>query len=641
MRAKRMAGVLATLGLMMTSPPALAADRPPQRPNVLLIVADDLGFSDLGAFGGEIHTPNLDALARHGVRFTNFHTAPTCSPSRAMLLTGIDNHEVGLGTMAEQIGPAQRGKPGYEGYLNDRIETVAERLQASGYTTLMTGKWHLGLEETQSPAARGFDKSMALLQALQNHYGANQGEAWRAAHQESTFRENGQLTVYPKGRFSADYYTDRMLEFLKAAPREKPFFAYMAFTEPHFPLQAPLEDIAKYKGVYDDGPEALRDRRVAQLKALGLVPKNVVAHELVDVPAWSSLSPEDKARQTRVMEVYAAMVDRLDQNVGRLIKALKASGQYDNTMIIFMSDNGPEGGHTEGPGSFGGEAAKALKINDSLDNVGAADSWAAYGPGWAQASSAPSWMYKQYVTEGGVRNVAFVSGPHVTPGRVTDAFLHITDVTPTVLELAKTPASTTFHGHAVLPVEGRSMLPVLEGKTPAIHGADELIGSELFFERSMRQGDWKAIWLSRDANGQIARRPGPDAAWELYNLRQDPGERINLAPQEPERLKRLATAWTDYATRVGVVLPGKAAAPAVRHGPPIPAAGPLSVEKTPVSVLMANPAAREILIKALPPVERLLGRIKDMSLVEVSANAPQLLDDAKLRAIQVELDALK
>jgi arylsulfatase len=529
------------------------------RPNFLVIVADDLGFSDIGALGGEIETPNLDALAERGVRLTGYHTAPTCSPTRSMLLTGADNHKVGLGTMNEAIGPLQRGQPGYEGYLNDQAAPLPERLVDAGYQTLMVGKWHLGLTEDRSPAARGFQRSFALLQGLQNHFGANQNDAWAAAGEKSTFREGRTLVTYPEGVYTADYYAERMSGFLKEAKRDEPFFAYLAFDVPHWPLQAPPELIAKYKGRYDAGPEALRDARIRKEKALGLVPANLEPPPLTGVRPWASLTAAERQVEARKMEVYAAMVDSLDQNVGKVLHVLKEAGELDDTIILFVSDNGPEGSVIEGPtGKSDGitpraEAIAALKLDNSLENLGAANSYFGYGPAWAQAASAPGRGVKGYTTEGGIRTAALIAGPGIERGRISDAFLHVKDIAPTVLDYAGAPASDTFRGRKVLPIEGHSWRPVLEGRSRQARSADEPVGWELFFRRALRQGDWKIVYQP-SAPGYRPQAVA-DGTWALYNLASDPGETRDLAAQEPEQLKKLVAAWDAYAKDAGVIIP--------------------------------------------------------------------------------------
>ncbi len=550
-----------------TVPPP-AATTTAQRPNILLIVADDLGWSDLGAFGGNIDTPNLDKLALAGVRFTGFHTAPTCSPTRAMLMSGVDNHEAGLGTMAEMLSPNEAGHPGYEGYLNDRVASIAELMQQGGYHTLMAGKWHLGLTEDRSPAARGFDRSFALLQGLGNHFGADQNRAW-ADVEQAKYRQDRKEVPFPKGAYSTDLFADKLIGFLgEPASTQKPFFAYLAFSAPHWPLQAPDADIAKYKGRFDAGPEALRAARLDRQKQLGLVPATVVAHPLVGVPAWSSLTPEQRAIEARKMEVYAAMVDRLDRNVGRVIDALRASGQLDNTLILFTADNGPEGNAIAAPKEVTDPAAiRKLGIDNSLANIGRGNSYVGYGFAWAQAGSAPSWLVKGYTTEGGTRTVTFASGKGVagnggSGGRVSSALLHVTDIAPTVLAEAGLKQPATYKGHAILPFEGRDLSQLLAGTVDTVRTPDDLTAWELFDGRAIRQGDWKAVYLA-PAGSRYLKEKG-DGRWHLFDLAKDPGETTDLADREPARLAALTAGWNRYAAAKGVVSP---AAPVVQKSP--------------------------------------------------------------------------
>jgi arylsulfatase A-like enzyme len=555
------------------------------RSNVLLIVADDLGFSDLGAFGGEIDTPNLDRLALAGVRLTDFHTAPTCSPTRAMLLSGADNHVAGLGTMAEALTPLQRGQRGYEGYMNRRVASVAELLHDAGYFTAQAGKWHLGLEADQSPAARGFERSYTLLQGVHNHFGMDQGEKWRALGLHSTYRENGGLVHYPEGRYSADVFTDHMLDYLDEARHSgRPFFAYMTFSEPHWPLQAPSELIAKYRGRYDDGPEALRARRLQRLEALGLVARDVVPHALVEVQPWSSLTPQERADAARRMQVYAAMVDRLDQNVGRLIERLRANGQLDDTLIVFLSDNGAEGSNRDVPlgGISGGRPVApltvgemaSLGIDNSLDNLGSATSYIGYGPGWAQAATAPRNRYKGLTTEGGINTSAFIFGPGVRGGRIVRSFTHVMDITPTLLQLAGVMHPDAYQGHPVSPIEGHSWVNMLADRGDAVWPTDQPVGWELFFRRAVRVGDWKAVYESKDATLAASSEP---SRWWLYDVARDPGETVDLSAAEPARLAQLTRAWDAYAQRVGVVLPPPEP-PRASALPPAPRAYGLSAD---------------------------------------------------------------
>lgn len=528
--------------------PAVAQEATPQqaRPNFLVIVADDLGWSDLGAFGGEISTPNLDRLALSGLRLAGFHTAPTCSPTRAMLMSGTDNHRAGLGTMAEAIVPNQQGKPGYEGYLRADVAALPERLQAAGYRTLLSGKWHLGLRPEQDPHARGFEHSFALLQGAHNHFGF--GLAQDPA-KGSTYTENGRVvSSLPTDFYSSDYFATKLISQLQASREgdggKRPFFAYLAFTAPHWPLQAPAADVAKYRGRFDQGFEVLRQQRLKRQQELGLVaPGTVAATPTLPSGDWNSLNPEQRQTAARDMEVYAAMVDRLDQNVGRVIEELRRSGELDNTVIVFLADNGAEG---LDPATTGARmlAPRLARADNSLDNRGNANSYVVYGPGWAQAATAPSWKIKGYATEGGTRAVSFVSWKGLAqPGGVSKAFLSVSDIAPTLLELAGAPSSgDSFAGKTVRPITGRSWVPYLTGRAGHVYGPQDAFGSELFGSRALRQGDWKITDIG-------------DGQWRLFNIAGDPGETNDLASAQPERLKQLVAAWDAYARDVGVILP--------------------------------------------------------------------------------------
>ena len=542
---------VAALLVTLTASAAPSQDRQPRsqprRPNILLIVADDLGYADLGSFGGEIRTPHIDALVAHAVRFTHFYTAPTCSPTRAMLLSGKDNHEVGLGTMAEQILPQQRGKPGYEGYLTRDTATLAEVLEHAGYETMMAGKWHLGLDDAHSPRARGFEHSFALLQGAHNHFGDDQGPDYAAAHGGATYREDGRITAYPTGRFSGDYFTDRMIGYLERRDSDRPFFAYLAYTEPHWPMQAPAEDIARYRGRYDAGPAEIRNERIARMKAMGLLP-TAFQPAPIEFADWKALAPEKRAIEARKMEIYAAMVDRLDQNVGRLVAALEAQGLLDNTLIVFMSDNGPDGMSLDRPINITdpGQPIHAA-FDNSLDNLGRGNSFVSYGPEWAKVSAVPLRGLKASTTEGGIRTPAFIAGPGISRGRTSAAVTDVLDIFPTLLDLSGVSRA------AAPGIEGMSWVPLLRQPDVSVRGDTSSLDWELFFQRAVRRGRWKAVYLPNVLKvlGGSAAQAHPD--WELYDVVADPGETRNLAAAHPQELKTLVAQWEHYAKRVGVV----------------------------------------------------------------------------------------
>jgi arylsulfatase A-like enzyme len=519
------------------------------RPNFLVIVADDLGFSDIGAFGSEISTPNLDRLAYAGIRLTDFHSAPACSPTRSMLLTGTDHHIAGIGTMLEVTPPGFQGPPGYEGYLNDRVVALPELLRDAGYLTLMAGKWHLGNTIDRAPWARGFDRSFALLPAGASHYANVPGDFLSAM---SRYTEDDQFVTVDDDFYSSDFYADTLLRYFRErTDDDQPFFAYLPFQAPHWPLQAPAETIAKYRGRYDDGPDALRETRLAALKRLGLCPPDVVAHPVVadGEPEWSDLTAEEQALSARTMEVYAAMVDRMDYNIGKVVDYLTETGELDNTVVIFLSDNGAEGAIVEAMPILGGLIAAEIEKHwdNSLDNAGAANSFIWYGPRWAQAATAPSRLHKAFTTEGGIRVVGLVSWPGFDRRQqIGTAFSTVMDIAPTVLELAGiTHPGTEYRGREVAPIRGRSLLPYLSGDAESVHDEATATGWELFGRRAIRQGDWKAIHLPE---------PYGPGAWQLYDLSADPGEIDDLAASHPDKLAELLVLWDRYVEDTGVLL---------------------------------------------------------------------------------------
>ena len=527
------------------------------RPNVLLIVVDDLAFNDLGLFGSEIRTPNIDALAREGVFLTNFHVAPNCSPTRAMLFSGTDSHNAGLGNMAEDLSPNQKGNPGYEGYLNFQVAALSELFLDAGYNTYMTGKWHLGLTEETSPAARGFEKSYIILQggggAFANMLplvGPGKALYWQ---------DDVKLEELPEGFYSTEFYTELMMEYINGDLDDgKPFFAYLSYTSPHWPLQAPQESIARYKGVYDAGYDALLSQRLQNLKDLGLVAADVEPFpRLLDEKPWDELSAEEQRYQAKIMEIYAAMVDDVDIYIGRLIDNLKEIGEYDNTIIFFMSDNGPEGHALQKTFPEAAEWTKQC-CDNSYENIGNADSYVWLGPNWGQAGNTPLRMFKGYPSQGGVRAPAFFHYPRAMQvAAMNDSITTVKDVMPTLLELAgvEHPGAGMFQGREVLAMQGRSVVPVLTGERDTIRAPGDYMGWELFGKQAIRQGDWKIINIpsipSRDVRLPVL-KPGQ---WQLYNLAEDPAEMNDLADSNPEKLRELLALWEQYTTENNYIYP--------------------------------------------------------------------------------------
>ena len=536
---------LAAFGVLLTAA-ATAVDAAPgaSRPNLLLIVADDLGYTDLGVTGGEIRTPHLDALARSGLLLTSFLVSPACSPTRAMLLTGVDTHPAGLGTMAGEADANQKDQPGYEGSLSDRVVSVATLLKGVGYHTYVAGKWHLGMEDRLGPRARGFERSFVLLPGGASHF-ADAAPLTQGA-EPAPYREDGRAVTLPAGFYSTSHFTDKLIEYLRGGLADgRPFFAYAAYTSPHWPLQVPDAELERYRGVYDQGYDVLRARRFAHAQRLGIVPAGATEPGRTRFArAWQELVPDEKLRQARAMEIYAAMVENLDHHVGRLLQFLKDAGQYENTLVLFFSDNGAEGNPIDRLRTNAAWIPK--RFDNSLGNLGRLNSYAWTGPGWSQAAT-PFRLWKGFPTEGGVRVPAIVRFGAGARRGVASVPVSVKDVVPTLLELAgaRHPGAT-HEGRPVTPLEGRSLVPFLERESETVHGADFTMGFELFGRRALRQGDWKIVWLYP---------PYGPGRWELFDLARDPTESHDLAAAEPERLAGLIRAWDAYAARNKVVLP--------------------------------------------------------------------------------------
>ncbi len=515
------------------------------RPNILLVMVDDMGWTDLGSYGSEIDTANLDALASSGVKFTDFHVSVSCSPTRSMLLSGTDNHVAGLGNMGEMLRPNQRGKPGYEGYLNDRVVTLAEVLRSSGYHTYMAGKWHLGHDADQYPAARGFERSFSMLFGGASYWSDMFGML--AVHEEvAEYVEDDQLLEELPGDFYATRsFTDYLIDSIRTNHDDgKPFLAYLAFTAPHDPMHVPEPWLSKYRGQYDDGYQALKARRAARAQQLGLVADGSFLPEPHPMlSSWDSLSDDQQALESRGMETYAGLVENMDYHYGRVIDYLKDIGEYENTIIIFLSDNGPNPWSSEDyPGNEGSEWFG--QFDNSIDNIGHPMSHYAYGMGWGSASAGPLDLFKMTVGEGGIRAPLLIAGPGIESSRQVDAFAYVWDIMPTILEYAGVAYPEEFEGRQIEALRGRALQPLLDGSGNQIYGDDEFISGEMQNGKWIRQGNYKAVSVAPPyGNGQ----------WHLYDLANDPGETNDLADTEPGKLAALQTAWQEYADDVGVV----------------------------------------------------------------------------------------
>ena len=529
------------LWLMALGMTAHAAN-PKAPPNIIVLVADDWGFTDLGAYGSEIATPHMDALAKQGVKFSNFHTASVCSPTRAMLLTGVDNHRNGVGNMPETTPAAHEGKPGYEGVLNDRVVTLASLLRDRGYHTSITGKWHLGKTPSTLPGRRGFERSFIQADSGSDNW---ENRTYMMLYDKAYWFEQDKEVRLPKDFYSSTLFVDKALDFIDAGRAEgKPFFSYIGFQANHIPLQAPKAFVDKYQGRYDAGWTVLRQERHARAVALGLVPKDSAMVTLASTLDWNALSAEDKREQAKHMEVYAAMAEAMDHEIGRLVAHLKARGQFDNTVFVFLSDNGSD------PADPLNIAASRAYVRMNYDTHapmrGGKGTFSANGPSWASATVAPLQGYKYFAGEGGLRVPLVISGiPGMAKDQLSVAFTHVTDIVPTLLDAVGIPNHQgRYQGKAVEPLIGRSMLPMLLGQSTTVHSADQAIGYELAGSAALFKGDYKLV-------KNIA--PLGDGQWRLYHLLSDPGEVHDLAASQPERFQVMLADYEAYAQANGVL----------------------------------------------------------------------------------------
>ncbi|GGH85892.1 arylsulfatase [Pullulanibacillus pueri] len=503
------------------------------KPNILLILTDDLGYSDLGCFGGEIRTPNLDQLGMEGLRFTQFYNSARCCPSRASLLTGLYPHQTGVGEMT-----GDDDLPGYRGFLNDQCVTLAEVLGQAGYHTYLSGKWHVGKKD---PIKRGFDEFYGMLGGF--------GSFW---DEELYVRlpKGRPQRHYEQGEFYAtDAITDHALDFIEDSRQDdQPFFLYLAYNAPHFPLQAPKEEIAKYEKLYEKGWDHIREDRLDRMKQLKIIEEDILLPPRSEYwnrdrdlsgtnPAWETIDPDRKKDLTRRMAIYAAMVDRMDQNVGRIVNDLREKGELENTLILFCSDNGACAEWD--PWGFDDwiTTSNILHRKEDLDRMGDPDSYHSYGSGWANACTTPLRLYKHYSHEGGICTPLLVHWPEGMnrSGEIDHRPGHFIDFMATFVDIAGADYPKTYKGHDILPMEGESFMPALQGETPATR--------TFCFEHEehcgIRQGEWKLSKIK-------------ERDWELYNINKDRTEMRNLADDYPELVEDMRKTWEAWAERTHV-----------------------------------------------------------------------------------------
>ena len=524
------------------------ATSPAPRPNILLIVVDDMGYSDIGAFGGEIPTPHLDALAREGTRFSDFQVLPACSPTRAALLTGQEPHAVGFGSLAEELADNQKGTPAYAGALPAGVPTMASLLGEAGYRTYLSGKWHLGGVDDPGPNALGFDQSFALVPGGASHF-PDMAPAYSPDPEAvAPYTVNDELiTSLPKNyRYSSQFFADELIRMIGPEP-DAPFFAYLSFTAPHWPLHAPDAAIAQFAGDYQAGYEQLRVQRLNRLKAEGLVPDNAVQSALPPkVRPWAELSEEERRRESRAMAVYAAMISEIDRHTGRVIDHLAQTGTLDNTLVIFFSDNGAEGHDLDE--TWSAELFPAIRavidqrFDHSTEQMGRPGSYPLYGAGWAHAAAPHLRLYKAFTSEGGTRVTAFMRLPGgLSQPTLEHAMVSVRDVLPTVLDATgvRVPESVAET------LAGRSLLPLLRGEQAADWSGRSLV-VEFLGKQAVRWGPWKLVQLPPPyGNGEFA----------LYNLTTDLGEGRDVSADHPDVVTDMLARYANYKARYGVIEP--------------------------------------------------------------------------------------
>ena len=510
---------------------------PTSAPNILLIIADDLGYADLGYMGSRIQTPNIDALANSGVVFSRFHASPMCAPTRAMLYSGNNNHIAGMGRQFPN--EFMRSKvPGFEEQLSDRVAPFPRLLQDAGYRTYIAGKWHLGNSVESSPVRAGFDRSFVLTNGAANHW-----DETGFSEAGSTYREDGEVVTYPSGRYSTTLYTEKLLEYIESGRQEAaPFLAVAAYTSPHWPLQLPDGEADLYAGQFDAGYDRLREDNIETLKALGYIPETAAAPERPDeYPLWIDLSAEQRRKESRKMELYAAMVDNLDRHVGKLLDYLQSEGLRENTLVIFMSDNGAASADFYNRGPY--VTFVREHYDNSLANMGRPTSFVSYGQPWAEASSAPFRRHKWYTTQGGMVSPMLMHGAMLKRRGVSADYVTVMDIAPTLLEFA---GASYPEAKGLRPMLGASMVDFLHNKEDTVHGPDH---ETVLFHRGYgmaRKGRWKIV-------SQV--KPFDESVLELYDVVDDPGETRNLRDSEPEMFEELLQLWRSKRLEYGVILP--------------------------------------------------------------------------------------
>ena len=509
-----------------------AEQKEEQKPNIMLIVLDDMGFSDLGIYGSEIRTPIIDALARKGTYYTRFHASSLSAPSRAMLLTGVDNHQNGFGAMPPMASANQYLQEGYEGSLNDKVATIGELLQDNGYETFTVGKWHMGHHDGSLPNNRGFAHSLSLMAGGTSHFNNPYLMSPYDAPVTYYCEDGKRIEKLPEDFYSSRSYTDKAIQYIKETPKDKPVMGYIALTAPHDPLHIIDEWSHRYDGVYDGGYDVIKQARHKKQIELGVIPSSSPYYP-IDAN-WDSLSEQVQTEQIRKMEIFAAMLEYADYSIGRIVEQLKESGRYENTLFIILSDNGS---NPKEAMFYPGNTEEILNAYDnSIENYGKPTSFISLGKAWAEVTSTPYSDYKTVMTQGGICTPLIISGVGIeNKGLDTNTLLHVTDIMPTILDVVD--AEYVVDGKKLAPLYGRKI-----DSTP--RGDNDVLCFEMFEDKAVIKGKWKAYQRSR-LNG------GDGKTWFLYNIKRDIAEKHNLATSYPEIISQLIEHWSEYAKNVG------------------------------------------------------------------------------------------
>jgi len=525
--------VLSLLVILVTL--AVLSVEASNRPYIVFLLADDLGYTDIAPYGSEVKTPALSKLAEEGIRFTNYHTAANCAPSRAMLLTGVNNHLAGIPNIPEMLAPEQMVHENYQGVLGDNVVTIATLLEGSGYHTYMAGKWHLGAEPGKLPSQRGFERTVALMDSGADNW---EQRPYLPIYDEANWFADGKRFELPDDFYSSRFLIDKTIEFIDNNLDDgKPFFAYVPFQAVHIPVQAPQEYIDRYMGVYDEGWDQLRQTRHDRAVELGILPEAVSMNRMSTTADWETLSPDRKRYEAKRMAVYAGMIEAMDANIARLVAYLESRGQIDNTIFVFTSDNGAEGSGAQDPTAFPGNILLSSAYDTDYETLGLKGSFNSISPGFTSAAVSPLSYYKFYVGEGGLRVPLIISGGPVSdPPAQTAAFAWATDIAATILGFARVDTPNgRYAGKPVLPITGKDLSPILRGEVEGVYEETDTVGYELTGHSALFRGDYKLV-----RNLQ----PLGDGEWRLYNIVIDPGEVEDLKAEMPDRLK---TMLADYA----------------------------------------------------------------------------------------------